>query len=337
MHKTILESLLHALRSAKRVLVVGHVNPDGDAVGSAVALAHIVSRLQGDARILLASGLPNFLSWLRLPVPLVRTMAELGSWEPDLAVFVDCGDAGRAGPEFAKHSDAKAASTLNRAGLVVANIDHHISNPGFADLNWVEPWRSSTGELVGLLAERLGFVLDGELGEALFLALASDTGNFSFSNTGADCLAMAARIVGAGLNIAEFTNKYENTWSLARMHLWGRLMGEITLHEGGAVACSIAPKHYLDELGLKKEALEGYSSWLRKLLGVRVSVFIREDGPDYCKISLRSMGDFDVQDVALLFGGGGHTAAAGAELSVPPETAAELVLTQIGKRLTKRE
>ena len=255
MPETILESLQHALRNAKRVLVVGHVNPDGDAVGSAVGLAHIVSRLRGDARILLASGLPDFLSWLRPPAPLARTMADLDSWAPDLAVFVDCADAGRAGPEFAIPPDANTASALYREGLVVANIDHHVSNPGFANINWVEPWRSSTGELVGLLAERLGFVLDGELGEALFLALASDTGNFSFSNTSADCLAMAARIVGAGLDIAAFTSKYENTWSLARMRLWGRLMGEIGLYEDGAGAVSIAPKHYLDELGLKMVAL----------------------------------------------------------------------------------
>jgi phosphoesterase RecJ-like protein len=147
---------------------------------------------------------------------------------------------------------------------------------------------------------------------------------------------MASRIVAAGLDIADFTRKYENTWSLARMRLWGRLLNEISLHEGGAVACSIAPKRYLDELGLDKEDLDGYSSWLRKLLGVQVGLFIREDSPGFCKISLRSMGDFDVQAVAHLYGGGGHVAAAGAELGLPPEKTAELVLAEIGIRLARR-
>jgi phosphoesterase RecJ-like protein len=333
MHEKSLQAMENALRCAKRVLVVGHINPDGDTVGSSVALAHIMLRLQGDAHILLASGVPDFLSWLRIPVPIVRGTAELGGWEPDMAVFVDCGDAGRAGFDFADAPDAEIAPFLKKKGIVVANIDHHVSNPRFADINWVEPQRSAAGEMVGILAERLGFDLDGELGEALFLALASDTGNFSYSNTSADCLAMAAHIVAAGLNVAEFTRKYENNWSVARMHLWGKLMSEISLHENGSVACSIVPKRYLDELGLKKEALEGYASWLRKLRGVRVGLFIREDSPDFCKISLRSMGDFDSQAVAALYGGGGHAAAAGAELSRSPDAAAKEVLAQIGKRL----
>ena len=110
-------------------------------------------------------------------------------------------------------------------------------------------------------------------------------------------------------------------------------MGEVSLHAGGAVACSVVPRSHLDELGLKIADLEGFASWLRKIRGVRVALFVREDGRGRSKVSLRSMGDVDVGAVTALFQGGGHAAAAGAELPVPPQEAAKLVLEQIVQRL----
>ena len=322
----------NALLKSRRALVVSHINPDGDAVGSSAALAHILRRLNKEVRILLQSGMPKFLDWLLLPAPLVRTLAELGYWTPDTVIFADCGDERRAGDELSAFMRGQTPQ-MPRNGTVALNIDHHISNPGFADVNWVEPKRAATGELVGLLAESLDIPLSGDLGEALYLALVTDTGAFSYSNTGPDCLALAARIVAQGLDIARFTDKHENNWTLERMHLWGKLLSTVTLHEGGAVACSIAPRRYLDELGLGKDALEGFASWLRKLRGVRVGLFLREDNPSYTKISLRSMGDVDVHTVAAKFGGGGHAAAAGAEIHLPPEEAAARVLAAVAALL----
>ena len=320
-----------AVVSARRTLIVSHVNPDGDAVGSCVALARIIQELGNDPRIFLQSGVPDFLSWLALPSPLVHTLAELGEWKPELLLFVDCGDMHRAGEEISAFMRGENAR-MPRKEIMAANIDHHASNLNFADVNWVDPECSATGELVGILAEKLGIPLAGELGEALYLTLVSDTGGFSYANTSADCLAMASRIVSLGLDVGRFTTKYENNWTLARMHLWGRLLSEISLHEQGSVVCSVVPKRYLQELGLNKDALEDYASWLRKLRGVRVALFVREDGPSRAKISLRSMGDVNVHEVAALFGGGGHAGAAGAELNLPPREAADLVLEALSFR-----
>ncbi len=321
-----------AFLAAERALIVSHVNPDGDAVGSSAALAHILRSLDKEVRICLHSGIPEFLAWMPLPAPLVQSLDALGGWTPDMVIFADCGDMRRAGSEIEDFMQGKKPG-LPRSGIVTVNIDHHISNPAFADINWVEAQRSATGELVGLLAEDLGIPLSGDLGEALYLALVTDSGNFSYANTGPDSLALAGRIVAQGLDVARFTDKYENTWSLARMRLWGRLLSEVRLHEGGTVACSIAPKGYLDEAGLGKDALEGFASWLRKLRGVRVGLFVREDGPSLTKISLRSMGGVDVQAVAAQFGGGGHAAAAGAELALAPDEAAKQVLKAVARLL----
>ena len=331
--RTIQERLADAITKAERVLVATHVNPDGDAIGSAVALTHIAQRNGAEARILLGTGLPDFLSWLPLPAPTVKNLKELGGWTPDLLLLADCGEINRAEPDLAAVLAGKDLPGPDWKNLVVANLDHHVSNIGYGHLNWVEPSRSATGELAGLLAEHMGIPLSGELGEAVYLALVADTGNFSFANTGPDCLAMAARLVAGGLDIADFTSKYENTWNIAKMRLWGRLLSEVRLHADGAVAYSIVPKNYLDDLGLTKADLDGFAAWLRRLRGVRVGLFIREDRPSFCKISLRSMGDFDVNAVAALYGGGGHAAAAGAELPLPPAAVAEKVLADIEARL----
>lgn len=312
------------------MLFACHVNPDGDAVGSVAALACIAQRLGAEARILLFAPLPDFLAWLPLPAPVAASAADLGDWKPDLVCFADCGDVKRTGPELAGWMQNKdSLAHLGWGEAVTLNIDHHLSNPGYADHNWVEPERSATGELVGQLAEELGMKLEGALGQAVYLALASDTGNFTYSNTSAGAFAMASRIVEAGLDVAAFTDNYENNWNIERMRLWGRLMSEIALYENGAVAVSVVPARYLSEKGLGKADLEGFASWIRRLKGVKVSLFVREDSRNFCKISLRSMGDFNVQKVASRFGGGGHAAAAGAELALPPEEAVREALAAI--------
>jgi len=321
-----------AIVSARRTLIVSHVNPDGDAVGSCAALARIIQELGNEARILLKSGVPDFLSFIPMSAPVIRSLDELGGWKPDLVLFADCGDENRAGDEMRAFMRGENPR-LPRHEIMTANIDHHISNPNFADVNWVDADRAATGELVGLLADNLEMPLSGILGEALYLAIVSDTGSFAYVNTGADSLAMASRIVDLGLDLGRFTANYENNWTLERMHLWGRLMSEVSLHEDGAIACSVVPRHYVADLGLKRSSLEGYASWLRKLRGVRVALFVREDGPSQVKISLRSMGDVNVHEVAALFGGGGHAAAAGADLAMPPEEAAKLVLEALCKTL----
>ncbi len=330
---TSLDSIAAALQSKKRVLVATHVNPDGDAIGSAAAMAHTALHHGSEARILLLSGLPGFLSWLPLPCPWVRDIAELGDWAPDLLAVVDCGDAKRTGPALNAFFSQGALPAPGWEKTASINIDHHLGNPEFASLNWVDHTRSATGEMIGLLAERCGMPLTGDLALAVYLALVADTGGFSFSNTSADCLSMAARIVAGGLDVASFTNRYENVWSLARMRLWGRLLGEVTLHADGAVACAIVPKAYLEESGLGRSSLDGFAAWLRRLQGVRVGLFVREDEPSLCKISLRSMGDVDVRTVAVHFGGGGHAAASGTEIALPPQQAADAVLRELLPRM----
>lgn len=320
-----LDPIRKALEGCSRALIAPHVNPDGDALGSMAGLAHILERMGKEVRLYLPAPLPKTFEWLPLPWPVASGLAELAEWTPDLVVCVDCGAPNRAGAEMEPVLSGEAVFTSPNE-VITLNIDHHLGNTGFAKINWVAPKMSSTGEMVGMVAEHCGLRLDGDLGEAVYLSLVSDTGSFTFANTSASCLAMASRILSGGLDLPAFSEKYENTWSIDSMRLWGNLMSGINLHCDGQIASCSVSRAMLEEHRQDKSALEGFVSWLRRISTVRIAIFVREEENGTCKASLRSATDIDVRSVAARFGGGGHKVAAGVELALSlKEAEAKLV------------
>lgn len=316
--------LAELLKRHDRVLVAAHTNPDGDAVGSSVALGWALREMDKNVLLYNATGFPEYLSWLRLPSPLFTSLDRLPS-PPELVVGLDCGDADRLGPDL--------RSLLEVVPSV--NIDHHPGNSGYGSLyNWVDPAMAATGEMVGLLAEALGVPLSGALGEAVYVALASDTGSFAYGNTTPGSLRLAARLMESGLNLPAARARLDNTWTEPRLRLWGRLMQEARLLEDGRLAVALAGRTLLEETGAGREDLEGFVEQLRRLRGVRVALTLREtepgaDGRPGSRASLRSSDGDDVRAVAVQFGGGGHKNAAGATLPLEPERALAVMLPYI--------
>lgn len=327
-----LSAAAELLAAKKRVLITAHTNPDGDALGSMVGMAHLCLKLGKEARIITPSKIPEFLQWLELPVPMVSSFAELSGWQPDLMVYLDCATPDRVGPDGAALAAGERLPGWDEVKIL--NIDHHYSNPDFGDVNFVDSKAGATAELVGLLAEHLGFQLEGALGEAIYLGLSSDTGSFSYSSTTPSLMSMAARIVGCGLKVEEFTEKNENNWSLGRMQLWGYLMQNIGHAADGRIVYTVISNALLKKFKCKASDIEGFVSFLRRIKGVRASLLVREKATVGSKISLRSMGgenSINVERVAALFGGGGHKSASGADLALPPDEAAEAVLEPLIK------
>ena len=318
--------LRRLLEQSSRILAVAHKDPDGDAIGSIAAFAHMLLAQGKDVRLFCETILPDHFAWLPLPAPLVRSFAELGDWRPDLVAALDCADEDRTGREMA------AFIRTREAGTPLICIDHHIGNPLFADANWVNTAYCATGAMIGELARHCGIPLKGSFGEALYLALVSDTGSFTYSNTNAHALGMAAEIVENGLSLAAFTEQYENIWSISRMHLWGQLMHEVRLECDGAVAVSVVTSKRLQSYGLTFSALENFASWLRRLKGVKIVLFAYSSKHG-TKISLRSTGGVNVQAIAARFGGGGHIAAAGVNMKGEPGPNAEIVLQAVKETL----
>lgn len=317
--------IAQSIAKSKRLLAVTHTSPDGDAIGSLVALSHAAHALGIDVRLYCESPIPGFLDWMEYPSPPATSLAAFGDWRPDTVVFLDCGDENRAGAEMAALVKACRVRTEGRKDITLISIDHHRANPLFADVNWADPAMSATGLMVALVAKELNLPLAGPIGEAVYLAIVSDTGSFSFSNTSALALELAAEIVRNGLSLAEFTNKYENTWTLSRMHLWGALMRDIKVLCGDKIVVSIVTEALMQKYGAQKTDLEGYASWLRRLKGTEVVILARS-GSSGSKVSLRSAGKVDVQMIAAQFGGGGHMGAAGIEMREPPFEAADRLL-----------
>lgn len=334
----------------KKVLITTHAAPDGDAIGSVSAMAYLLAEVGAETKILLIGGCPDNLKWILPPghddaksdgpdnlgkarkhliVPRVRRFTELARWVPDVFVVVDCGDGERPGGEIADFFVRQVLPSSEWANTVTVNIDHHLKNPMFATYNICEPHKAATAEIIGDIARNMQVPLADAFGEGIYVGLVTDTGNFTFSNTTAHALTMAAEIVENGLEVARMTDKLYNNWSIARMNLWGQLMSEMSLHLDESIARSVISLALLEKHGAGKADLEGFAGWMRHLSGVRASLLVREDAPGKVKISVRSMGDVDVRAVAESFGGGGHKAAAGATLDLPVQEAADVVLERL--------
>ena len=307
-------SVLDALRNHDHILLAAHIHPDGDAMGSCLAMARALQALGRDVLIYNADGFPSFLDFLERPCPVLTDLSQLPG-DPQLAIILDCGDRARAGEDI--------QSLLDRVPSVC--IDHHMANPGFGSVaSWVDPEMSSTGEMVAMITRSLGIPLQGALAEALYVALSTDTGNFSYGNTTPGALEIASEMAARGLDIASLRDHLENNWTETKLRLWGRLMQETRILDDGRLAAVLITGSLLKEYGATREDTEGFVEQLRRLHGVRVALLLREDernGIVQTKASIRSSGKDNVRDVAAQFGGGGHRNAAGATLSMNAESA----------------
>lgn len=300
--------VLEVLRREDDFLLAAHVNPDGDAVGSLAALGFVLKALGKRFTLYCATGAPRHYDWLTLPSPLRTELPEDGfSW----VVTLDCGDLGRVG---------EALEYRARRDRLV-NIDHHLGNPGFGAVNWVDPTSSSTGEMIADLARDLGLPLSGPLGEAIYTAVVTDTGYFSFNGTSPRTLELAAELMRQGLSPGRVNAKIQNQWSLGRIRLWSEVLRGAALHMGGKVGSIRIPKALLDETETTAEDCDGIINFVLRVRGVRLALSVRENAPGRVKFSLRSVGDVNVQALAVRFGGGGHKNAAGGAMETDLETA----------------
>jgi phosphoesterase RecJ-like protein len=298
-----LKAIADALREHDRFLVVTHENPDGDALGSQLALTIALRGLGKDVVMYLPAGapLPREYAFMRLGE--LRREAPADAAERVL-VAVDCASEHRIGdPE----AIARAPLTLD--------IDHHHDNTRFGKVNLVVPDASSTGEVLRDVFAELDVPLTPELAEPLYIALVTDTGRFQYSNTTPKSLRLAAELVEAGADLhAIFQQVYESV-DFAKAKLLGRVLDRAERLEGGRVVVSHLLRTDFAEVGASEPYSEGLIDNLREIEGVELAVFVRElmgPGATGHKGSLRaSIDDLDVSAIARKFGGGGHRQAAG--------------------------
>ena len=303
-----------ALRLARRVAVVGHVNPEPDCIGSTLGVTLALRGAGLAAHPLNADPVPEnlrFLPGAEEMAPATRLPGGLGA-----ICVVDSSDPERVGGLL---RDAPA-------GIPVVNVDHHVSNTRFGSVNWVEPQASSAGEMVWHLANVLGVPLTREIATNLLAAIMGDTGSFRFANTSASALRAAAALVEAGAHPALVAEGLYGGKRPEEIRFLGEVLGTLSLAAGGAVAWIEVQQAALARAGLGWDDTEGFIDYARSVRGVEVALAFKELGPAATRVSLRGRGGVDVAALAARFGGGGHRDAAGCTVALPLAEARRTVL-----------
>ncbi|MGM0758127.1 MAG: DHH family phosphoesterase [Thermodesulfobacteriota bacterium] len=318
-----LSQILDHWTKYRSFVLLAHIRPDGDAVGSLFGLAHLLSAQGKKGHILLPDGLPERFSWLISPWPVCTSLPHE---RKACFVALDCADKNRLG--------TGKVATDHLLEDTIVNIDHHTGNSFFGTLNWVNPEISSVGEMIALAARRLNTALCGPLAEALYLAIMSDTGSLSYSNTSPQTLDIVSEILASGLDMNAFQAKMQRQWGLEKLHLHGRAMQNVSLRWEGKIGIIRATQDMLAQTGASSEDCDGLVDYVRCLRGVVIAVSLRE-AEEGIKFSLRTWGEVDVQGIAAKLGGGGHPNAAGGMLAGDMDQAEQRILQAASPHLAE--
>ncbi|MDP8235458.1 MAG: DHH family phosphoesterase [Candidatus Erginobacter occultus] len=309
-----------------RFLITSHLRPDGDAIGSQLALAGILEELGKEVVIENQAPIPENFSFL----PGAEKISPFGEipFHPEVAVVLDCPRPGRVGV-VEKH--------LSAVGRLV-NIDHHVSNSGYGDVSWVEPGSSSVGEMIYHLLAPLGVKLTRPIALAIYVAILTDMGKFQYMVTpesGARVFRLVAELVDTGLVPYEIYKKVYNLYSVAPLKFLGEALASLEFAAGGQIAFFRVDREMLARYGDGSDVTENLISYPRDIISTRVALLFTELPGGGVKVSFRSKEPeiIDVNRIASRFGGGGHPAAAGAELPQNLDRAVLLVLAAVEEYL----
>jgi bifunctional oligoribonuclease and PAP phosphatase NrnA len=306
------EQVLDAVRSSDRFLLVTHENPDGDALGSLVAMQGVL-RLLGKESVM-------FIGADEFPLPYEYRFFDFGHGVvhdvPDdldarVVVFLDCGNIDRA-PEALRDPD-----------LRILNVDHHHDNTRFGTIDHVVPEASCTAEIVWDLMRSLGVETTPEIADALYVGLVTDTGKFMYENTGTRAHVMAAELIAAGVDVHAIYRRLYEGIPYAKLRLLALALGAVRRFDGGHLTMSRLTREMFSEAGAEDSYSEGIVDHLRGVEGTKVAALVRElngAGATRAKVSLRAADPaVDVSAIARAGGGGGHRQAAGFTTQLPDE------------------
>lgn len=305
------------LRSADSILIFPHVNPDGDAIGSCVALCRAMRREGKQAWVLLDDEVPAYLKFLDTEY---CTADKDCIMEPDVCICVDCSEKKRF-PERAQRFDS---------GRVKLCIDHHITSGSFGDYYYIDGDEAATAQIIYKLFTAMGIDVDKTLAESLYVGICTDTGSFQHSNTTAETHAIVSKLFEAGIDHTGITvNLYHNV-SYKRLKLEMDVLDRMELVADGKAAVSYVTEEMLKARDASLDDSEGVVDLLRNIEGVELAAFLKEKGDDV-KVSMRAKSYGNVDDIAVKFGGGGHAKAAGCTLHMPVEEAVDVMKAELSR------
>jgi phosphoesterase RecJ-like protein len=319
------QAVQEALLRHQRCLVSTHMSPEGDALGSALALAHALRGMGKEALVVNRDPVPRLLDFL----PSEGLFRQVGRVDEDydLLVVVDCGDLERTG-----------LFETRRPPLII-NIDHHVTNRGFGQINWVEPDAAATAQMIAELLVAMKRPMTPQIALCLYTALMTETGSFKYSNTTPRVFRLSAELAEQGVQPAWVAQQIYERNTLSRLKLLGALLERLEVNGDRTVAWVTIPAELFARTSTTAEDAEDFVNYPRSLTETQVAMLIRDAEPGRVKVSFRASGDVDVSAIAAEFGGGGHRKAAGCTVAgtigtVQPRViaAAEKAVQQTARR-----
>ncbi len=319
------EDVARILQRYRRLLIVAHVLPDGDAIGSMLGLGLGLQRIGREVVLVSPSGVPESLGFLPGASRIIAPEEVPADFE--VVVALDSSDLDRLEDVAGKIP----------AGAPVVNIDHHITNRMYGTYNYVDPVAAAVGEQVYKILKAMRINVDQEIALCLFTAIATDSGFFRFSNTSPTTLRIAARLVERGVEPFKVSEHVYETKSLASLRVLGRVLDTLQVDEAGRIAWVDVRRDWLVEFGLDEGQTEGFVNYPRMVKGVDVALLFRESADGKIRVGMRSRGDFDVSALAEAFDGGGHARAAGCSVQACSIEEARLDVLGKAREMMKRQ
>jgi phosphoesterase RecJ-like protein len=314
--KTVIRQFLQLIRSDRKFLIGCHVHPDGDAIGSLLAVGLLLRETGKQAEMICSEGVPSVYRFLE-GSELIRTVSA-ADYLPEVLICVDCAE---------KDRIALPPGIWETPGLFVVNLDHHITNSQFGALNIVDPVAAATGELVYKILKQGRLPFNSAIAAALYTAIATDTGFFRYDCTSAYTLETVSWLVKKyQVRPAKIAEQVHEQKSYNSIRLLGEILCRLQVGLGGKVAWIVLDQDLLTIYPVENEETESYVNYARSIEGVEIGLIFKELKPDEFKVSWRSTEAVDVSKLAAYFGGGGHARAAGCNLNGSVDDVIKLVL-----------
>jgi phosphoesterase RecJ-like protein len=312
-----------AIQARRRFVISSHAKPDGDSIGSQLAMAYALEVLGKEVRLVNADPAPaHYMEFPGLDrIEIARELRERPGRHDDEALIV------------MESSDLKRTGVAGLDGRFTINIDHHQGNTGFGDLNWIDESAAACGEMVFDLIEALGVPLTIEIATHVYLAILTDTGSFHYANITPKTFDICRRLTDAGVNPAAMARRVFDQNSIGKLKLIGALLAAMDLLDGGRLAAMYLDDHILNATGTTYNDTEGLINLPLTAKEIRAVVFFKVGADGDIHVSMRSKYDVDVRAVAATHGGGGHKNAAGFKVKGPLPAVRDGVVQEVARAI----
>lgn len=302
----------------ENIVLTAHVNPDGDSIGSMLALAHFIkNEMKKDVNMVIEDNIPSNFKFLPGIESISCKSEDMG--KVDLLITLDCGNIDRL---------AIDKSIVDTADFII-NIDHHITNTKFGDINFVDYDASSTGEVIYQLINKLEHEISLEVATCIYVSISTDTGSFKYTNTNSKTHEIASKLLRLGIDLETINIEIYQNRSLEKTKLLIASMNNLTLLKDNSVGIVAVDSEILESCNAKTQDSEIIVDFIRDIDVVNLACVLRPIDEHSTKVSMRAKKDIDVSKISLVFGGGGHAKAAGCTINSNVKEAITIITNEI--------